>query len=220
MRFAAWLAVLIASVIGGPATLAAIDDRYPLITLAVIVVTVVGISIGAIGCLYEAFQAVFRKPEILISMPRRLGTRVGTIKPNDELAWDQFSGPDRERGRRVLLFVLNDTDQPQTISIQTGDSDVVWPRYSNRIYVEPRLITLGPHQGGNMDFLITHLGAGWPDQAEWPKRIYWLRIRSHTQSGRIVRFFGPVRARPLRAVKPQFTDYLFHVTRLGLVRPN
>jgi hypothetical protein len=190
-------------------------------SLLVVVVALVGGVISCIGCIYEAFRAVFRKPEVLISRPRRLGTRVGTIRPNDELAWDGFSDADRERRRRVLLYVLNDTDRQQTITIQPGDSDVVWPWYPTRIYVEPRQVTLDPHQGGNMDFLITNPGAGWPDKAEWPDRIYWLRIRGHTQSGRIVRFIGAVRARPLRIANAQgLTDFLFHVTRLGFVRPN
>jgi hypothetical protein len=163
---------------------------------------------------------VVRKPEILIGRSCRLATRIGTTGP-DELKWDQYSKAEQDRRRRVLLFVLNDTGHQQRIVIEPDDLSVVWPRYATRVLVEYRALTLAPHEGGNVDVLIANSASGWPDPAEWPKRIYWIRIRAHTQSGRIVRFFGPIRARPLRTVGPNgLTDYLFHVSRFGFVRPN
>jgi hypothetical protein len=221
MRFAAWLAGLAAFALVGPATLAAIDDRYPPLTWIVVALTVGGSVTCGFGCLFEIGRLPFRKSDVRVARPRRLGTRIGTLRPNDELPWDRFSDAERERRRRVLLYVVNETDHPETISIQADGSDVVWPRSPTRIYVEPRTVALDPHEGGNLDFLITNLGNGWPDKREWPNRIYWLRIRGHNKAGKIIRFHGLVRARPLRIVKPQaHSDYLFHVTRFGFIRPN
>jgi hypothetical protein len=221
MRFVAWLGGILVCLISGPATLAAIDDRYPPITWMVIVAAIGGSIICTTGCAYEFFRALSPKSEIRIHRPRRLGTRIGTIRPSDELAWDRLSPADHECRRRVLLYVVNETDQQQRLTIQPGESRVVWPRYPTQIYVEHRELTLEPHEGGNLDFLITNPGVGWPDKADWPHRIYWLWIRGHTRSGRTVRFFGPVRGRPLRIANANgLTDYLIHVTRLGLVRPN
>lgn len=101
MRFVAWLGALAAFLFGGVTALAAIDDRYPPLTFLVLFLTVFGTIITAAGSIFELSRIGVRKPKVVISRPRRLGTRIGATGP-EELKWDAYSDAERERRRRVI----------------------------------------------------------------------------------------------------------------------